>query len=141
MVQFDESTRPVYMNVKVGSVLPLICTAVGYAFAAFMPQVRLTEMMQRYPIHRVAKSQRAALGETLAAVRRDHCAFVHGGLVAGVTAAAAPVFNHNGSVAAAIGLIGRQEDLEDRIKSEVMPLLAGLSRDLSSQLGDVSAAL
>src|SRR5262249_23576221 len=32
----EQSSRPVYMNIRVGSILPLISTATGRVFAAYM---------------------------------------------------------------------------------------------------------
>src|SRR5262245_32980171 len=42
---FEESSRPVTMNIRVGSILPLLQTATGRVFAAFLPADATADML------------------------------------------------------------------------------------------------
>lgn len=135
VVEFDESDRPIYMNVRVGSVLPLGKTATGFAFAAHLNQETVQQLIKEHLTHQLPVSKRAGFQATLKHVRKDGYASVHGGLVSGVSAVAAPVFDHNGRVAAVMGIVGRQEDVEDVATKKIVPVLLDLTQQLSRQLG------
>lgn len=135
VVQFDESARPVYMNVRVGSVLPLPSTAVGLAFAAHVEPAVVDTIVRTNPVHQLARSPRATFLAQLERVRRDGFAFVHGSLVSGVSAVAAPIFDHNDAIVAVIGIVGRQEDVARTFDPVIVPSVLEISRELTRQLG------
>jgi len=41
----EESSRPVFMNVRVGSILPLLTSATGRVFAAFLPEAAVHDLL------------------------------------------------------------------------------------------------
>jgi DNA-binding IclR family transcriptional regulator len=45
IVRWEESSEPVTLNVRVGSVMPLVTSATGRAFAAFMPWERIKQLL------------------------------------------------------------------------------------------------
>ncbi len=134
ITRIEESSRPVFMNVRVGSILPLTRTAVGQIYAAFLPsdvsQLLKTEMGE-------ASSDQAAspFAAILARVRQDRLASVRGTLVPGVSALAAPVFDHRGRIVLSLGLLGQTDDLPDGVKSPAAQTLRNYATDLSKQLG------
>ena len=141
IIRLEESSRPVFMNVRVGSTLPLLRSAVGLVFAAY----RSDEEARRL----VAKERRAlargpgrggSIEEKLARTRRLGIGMVDGDLVPGVTALAAPVFDHRARVVAAIGLLGGPEHLEARADSESARLLKKTAAEISERLGYRAAA-
>ena len=135
VVQFDEADRPVYMNVKVGSILPLSRTATGLAFAAHLPLEVVSPLIDAHPAHRLSASDRPAFERRLKQSRSDGLASVHGDLVTGISAVAAPVFDHNGKVAAVIGVIGRQEDVTAALPKVIGPAIKAISVELTVKIG------
>lgn len=136
VVQFEESERPVYMNVRVGSVLPLSQTAIGKVFAAFVPESVVEPMLAGHPKHRLGRDAAKRFRAELEKVRRDRVASVAGTLVDGVSAIGAPVFDHRHRIVAAIGVIAQdtgpgEPDLEQRRQ-----VLHDVAEEFSSRLGD-----
>ena len=139
VIDFEESARPVYMNIRVGSVLPLLTTATGRVFAAWLPDSETSTLL--------AAERDAASGKTaalyapraaaalLAETRRLKLACVAGDLVPGVAAVAAPVFDHKGRIAAVIGALGRSEDLDVAFDGPVARALARTADRISRSLG------
>jgi DNA-binding IclR family transcriptional regulator len=135
IIRIEESSRPVFMNVRVGSTLPLLRSAVGLVFAAY----RNDEEVQRL----IAKEHRAigrargkgATEARLAYTRRFGIGVVDGNLVPGVTALAAPIFDHRARIAASIALLGGPEHLEPRVDSPAARLLKKAAAAISERLG------
>lgn len=106
VVRWEESTRPVTVNVRIGSTLPLLVSATGRAFLAWMPEHRTAHLVT---------PEQAATGmddATVAALRDQFqtsgIAVVDGALLPGVSAVSAPVFDHKGAMIAAITALGHQ---------------------------------
>jgi DNA-binding IclR family transcriptional regulator len=136
IIRIEESSRPVFMNVRVGSTLPLLRTAVGRVFAAY----HSTEAVRSL----IAKERRAfgrqnggdaSIEGMLALTRRVALGIVGGDLVPGVTALAAPVFDHRARVVASIALLGGPEHLEPRADSAPARLLKEAAAAISERLG------
>jgi len=131
VIRLEESSRPVFMNVRVGSTLPLLRSAVGLVFAAY----RSDEEARRL----IAKERRArggnAVEERLARTRRLGVGIVDGDLVPGVTALAAPVFDHRARIVASIALLGGPEHLDPRADSPAARLLKQAAAAISERLG------
>jgi len=125
----EDSARPVTMNVRVGSILPLLTTATGRVFAAFLPgsQTRRLIAAERTP--------KRAVAMLLARTRALGLAHVSGDLVPGVNALAAPVFDHKSRIAAVIGALGRSEDLDVGFDGAVARALKSAADEISRRLG------
>ena len=135
IIRIEESSRPVFMNIRVGSILPLLRSAVGLVFAAYDSgkevQGRLAE--ERRGLGRTRSS--ALVEKALAATKRQGIGIVEGGLVPGVTALAAPIFDHRARIVASIALLGSPEHLEARADSPPARLLANTAATISERLG------
>ena len=136
IIRIEESSRPVFMNVRVGSTLPLLRSAVGLVFAACRSDAETRRL--------VAKERRAlgrrqgsggAIDERLAHTRRLGIGMVDGDLVPGVTALAAPVFDHRARIVAAIALLGGPEQLQAEADSASARLLKKAAAAISERLG------
>jgi DNA-binding IclR family transcriptional regulator len=138
VIRIEESSRPVFMNVRVGSTLPVLCTAVGRIFAAYLPRQETAELLEseRRSLRRTARrADLRSAGDMRAAVRRNGMAAVEGDLVPGVTALAAPVFDHRKRIVASIALLGGPEHLDASITSEAATLLRSAAEAISQRLG------
>jgi DNA-binding IclR family transcriptional regulator len=135
IVRIEESSRPVFMNIRVGSTLPLLRSAVGFVFASYRAEegVRALIAKERRTLGRARG--RAAVDEKLARTRRLGIGMVDGDLVPGVTALAAPVFDHRARVVASIALLGNPEHLAARADSPAARLLKKAAATISERLG------
>jgi DNA-binding IclR family transcriptional regulator len=134
IVELEESSRQIYMNIRVGSILPLLRSAVGRVFAAYLPRPGVLDMLRReLPDRRGGIPDRVE--EMLKRTRRLGLGMVIGELVPGVTALAAPVLDHRGQIAASVGVLGRSEDLDATPEGEAASALISLALSISRQMG------
>ena len=140
IVRLEESAKAVYVNVRVGWVLPILRTATGRVFAAFLPPAETRALIEadRSELER-SRPGRAwtpeSIGELLAEVRARRLGSVVGDLVPGVSALAAPVFDHEGSVAAVLGVVGQQPQLDVDPEGHVARVLKRTGGEFSKRLG------
>jgi DNA-binding IclR family transcriptional regulator len=136
IIRIEESSRPVFMNVRVGSTLPLLRTAVGRVFAAYhsAEEVRSLIAKERRALGR-RTGREASIEGMLARTREVALGIVDGDLVPGVTALAAPVFDHRARVVASVALLGGPEHLEARADSAAAGLLKEAAAAISERLG------
>ena len=100
IVRWEDGPQPVTVNVRVGSVLPLMRSATGRVFLTWLPP-SITET--------ILTSERAKDEdvETLRSRTRRHgVGSVEGDLLPGVASLSAPVFDHRGHLVAAISTLG-----------------------------------
>jgi DNA-binding IclR family transcriptional regulator len=138
IVRIEESSRPVFMNVRVGSMLPIMRSAVGRIFAAYLPAAaarRLIEAERRRRRGAPDRGNAPPIDDIVAATRRHEIAVVDGDLVPGVTALAAPIFDHRGRIVASIALLGGPEHLRASTNSEAASLLKRTAASISLRLG------
>ena len=150
VVALEEGQGPVTMNVRVGSVLPMHSSAVGRVFAAFSPssvtKTLLTEEFAKRPRRRAApvgRPTRADFEAELARVRVQGYAVSAGELLPGVNAIAAPLFDYRGRLAAAIGVVGHEQNISIEPAAAVITELQEAAGRISQLLGyapDVDAA-
>lgn len=141
VVGWHDSSELVVCNVHVGSVFPLLRTATGRVFLAFQPRATIDAMVKRelrglvshLPNHRV-RTQRD-VNELIQEVRRTRLGKTREEFLPGLDAVAAPLFDHQGRIAAAIAFIdlARESDKAGR-GSHAQALLAAAA-DLSRRLG------
>jgi DNA-binding IclR family transcriptional regulator len=97
------SPLPLKVDHPIGSLAPLHCTALGKAFLAF-GDASDAGTLERFTINTICDG--AALEAEIAATRRRGYAIDNEEFSAGVSCVAAPVYDGEGRVAAAVGLSG-----------------------------------
>ncbi len=138
----EESARPVFMNIRVGSVLPILRSATGRIFAAFLPHERTQALIdaERAADAELARAyDDAAVTRLLEQVRQQRYASVAGDLVPGVNAIAAPLFDQKGRIAGVIGALGRAEELSLERSGRVATALDAAAAEVSRRLGYLDA--
>jgi DNA-binding IclR family transcriptional regulator len=137
VVALEDSARPVTLNVRVGSILPLRMSATGRVFAAHLPETALRPVLaaEAKRTQGTKRPSAAAFARILAEVRRDGLAAVEGTLIPGLNALAAPVFDQRGKLVLVIGVVGRRETLAARPRGAAASALKEAAASLSSQLG------
>lgn len=132
VVQLEESARPVFMNIRVGSILPLMRTATGRQFAAHLDDKHVRSLLdQELATGQVPGDVATILSE----VRTSGIAVVQGTLVPSVAAVAGPVINHRGVIAAVIGILGSADELAGRRVSDAVDSVRRAAVEASSRLG------
>ncbi len=127
----EESSRPVFMNIRVGSILPLLASATGRVFAAFMPREAVSPLIDA----ELRESRRFAQPKILDDTRAHGLAHVEGTVVPGVNAISAPVFDHKNRIAGVVGALGRTEELDVSYGGKVARALIRTAAEISRRLG------
>jgi DNA-binding IclR family transcriptional regulator len=133
----EESSRPVTMNIRVGSILPLSSTATGRVFASFLPSDEVSELLDAEM--KASRGEKRDVQKLLDETRRHGLARVSGDLVPGVNALAAPIFDHKDRIAGVIGALGRSEELDVDYKGAVAVALLRSAVEISRCLGRPAA--
>jgi len=107
IVRWHEPPLPVTVNVRVGSVMPILRSATGLAFGAFSDAAPIRrwvkeELASATPDRKRQLPNERAVELMFKDIRMLRCAPLRDTLLAGVRAVAAPVFDASGSLAAAI---------------------------------------
>lgn len=131
IVRWEEPARPVTVNVRPGSVLSLTRSATGRVFLAWTPDARLAPLLQRDGLAPDTPEVAALRAETRA------CGLGHvvGDLLPGIAALAAPVFDHQGQLVAALVALGHQQTFDGRTDGPLAERLRTTVTMLSDRLG------
>jgi DNA-binding IclR family transcriptional regulator len=134
----EESSRPVFMNVRVGSILPLLRTATGRVFASFLPREMVSDLLDAES-RSSASYSRTHIKKLLDETPQHRLARVTGDLVPGVNALAAPLFDHKDCIAGVIGALGRSEELDVQYDGPIAAALLRTANEISRRLGRPTA--
>ena len=134
-----------YMRSRAGAILPAYCTGLGKALLAFRPEAEVaawaaTQKFTALTPRTITTAKR--LMKELATIRERGYGLDQEEREKGVTCIAAPIFNHNGDVVAAISVAGPTERMpREIIGSEIAAQVVGAARAISVDLGAVDAAV
>lgn len=134
VLMLAESTRPVYMNIRVGSVIPMARTALGKIFATFAKSQSVQTLLKK-ELRDLDAERRDAWTAERESIERTGIATVRGELVGGVHGVAAPVWDHQSVLAAAIGIIGQSTNMTAEAMREAAVHVSAAAREFSQRLG------
>jgi DNA-binding IclR family transcriptional regulator len=142
VIALEESAQTVTLNVRVGSTLPLLTSATGRVFAAFLPSAVtepfiVAERAKARAARGSAAPSAADYARLLDEVRKQRLARVEGTLLPGLNAMAAPIFDNRGKLVSVIGLVGHRDMLDMGASGDVAAELKATAAELSSRLGFV----
>lgn len=112
IVRWVESRRPVTVNLRTGAVMPLLTSAIGRCHVAFFDSPQLRRQLEEElrisarAEDRQARITRSDLDELVAEARAHGMSRTVGGVIPGINAFAAPVFDHEGKMALALAGLG-----------------------------------
>jgi len=129
IVRWEESARPVTVNVRVGSVMPLMRSATGRVFLTWLPADFTADLLHN---EKAGPKMVEALRH---ATRQRGLGCVEGDLLPGVASLSAPVFNHQGDLVAAISSLGPQGEFDTDPKGPIGRTLKSAANALSERLG------
>ena len=114
IVHWEESPEAITVNLRLGDVMPLLASATGRCFAAYVAPDAMAPLLKE-ELARAQKQGRAdlpatpaALQDLLAEVRRHGAARVLGHLLPGVTGFCVPVFDADGHIALGLTALGSE---------------------------------
>ncbi len=140
IVRWFEAVQPVTVNVKVGSVMPVLWSATGRAFAAFSDRLDLAQLIDAElaaatPAQRALLPDRAAVDALLKKVRAAGCAPLRDVLLNGVSAVAVPVFDAGQRVAAVLTALGISGSFDPAPEGETAQRVRAAADAVSVRLG------
>ncbi|MGO4327186.1 IclR family transcriptional regulator [Cupriavidus sp. 2TAF22] len=154
VVRLEEAARPQHVSLRVGTVLSLVNTAIGRLFAAHLPEHVLLGLLEQDAL-RLAGVPKAEVveagggkGETLAPAYAARLAQIRtaridnalGRPVPGIDTLAAAVFDHTGSIALVVALIGTSGSFDSHTDGETARVLLQAARRLSWRFGAMEPA-
>ena len=145
VIHLEESSHPIHMNLRPGTVMAL-STAMGRVFAAYLPAKRIERFIEEsmhphaFP-HIIGNACRwLEMQPALQEVREHGMARAQGQPIAGVSAFAAPVFDHNGDIVMVISAIGPTGGFNPDWDGEIASVLREVAGSISAQLGFSASA-
>jgi DNA-binding IclR family transcriptional regulator len=140
IVRWEEPLQPVTVNVRVGSVMPVLWSSTGQVCLAYSRDDRLRRIAKA-ELARATAEQRAQLDarrpidSLCQAVREEGCAVTRDTIIKGMGGVAAPVFDLNGRLCAAIAALGSVGSIDLRPEGEAATALKHEAHLLSIELG------
>ena len=139
IVRFEQSVRPIHVNMRTGTVMALAQTATGQVFTAHVTAAQIdaaltatsTDVKQRA----TAKRALQALEPEFAAVRQRGLARAQGNPVPGVNAFSAPVFDHTGEIVVALTALGSAAEFDVTWASLIAKDVKATAKAISARLG------
>jgi DNA-binding IclR family transcriptional regulator len=141
IVHWEETPQAVTVNLRLGDVMPLLSSATGRCFAAFVSKEAIAPML-RDEIARAQRQGRSDIPATLAdarvlldEVRQRGVARVVDTLLPGIVGFCAPVFDADGHIAVGIVALGPTGTFDASWGGAVDLPLRAAARQLSADLG------
>ena len=145
ILRIEEPALPVVVNVRAGSVLPLLWSATGQVFLALgagtaLPAQARQEWALATPRQRAVLPEPAAIDALCQQVRVQGFASVQDLLLPGISAAAAPLLRHDGAVVGALTALGATGGFDARPGGDAVGRLCAAAASVSAQLGFLNAS-
>ncbi|WDD95496.1 IclR family transcriptional regulator [Burkholderia sp. FERM BP-3421] len=141
VVHWMESSHPARASLKLGDVMPLLGSATGLLFAAYLPRSKTAALLEREladtrrsPHHGGPRTP-AEVETLLAEVRAHQAARVEGMLLPTIHAFCMPVFDAVGDLALALIVLGHEGAFDIRWGGEIDVALRACAQKLSYELG------
>lgn len=141
VVHIEESSHPVHINMRTGTVMSLLKTATGRVFAAWLPRPTIEHYIAHASHHTLAypkgdlRPSWEAMQPTLDGIRARGMARVLSEPLPGISAFSAPVFDHEGRLALAVTALGPDALFDPEWEGAVASALRACCADLSQRLG------
>lgn len=146
IVYIHESSRPIHVNMRAGTVMSTVNTATGRVFAAYLPEKRAQHLIARELKEPAVIAQAAArrpkpeLDALLADVRARGMARAVGEPIPGINALSAPVFDHTRGIALAVTAIGPAGSFDPAWDGPLAHALRQCAAGVSQRLGHLEPA-
>ncbi len=139
IVRWEDAGRQIAVNVRVGSTMPMLTSATGQIFSAFLPEVITRELIED-EINSGTASQWGIknwtdAGALLDDVRRTGLGRALGRMLPSIEAFSAPVFDQQGRLAGALTCLGLKDTFDASIEGRLALTLKAKADQISARLG------
>jgi DNA-binding IclR family transcriptional regulator len=141
IVRMIDARQPLHVSMRAGTVMSLLGTATGRAFAAVLPQEKLEAAMSG-PLGEpeskglpLSAAQREELRTAIAEMQAHGVARAQGRPMPGVNAFSAPVFDHEGVPVLVITSLGHQDLFPAQWDSTAAQAVRVAAQEISRRLG------
>lgn len=142
VVRWVESSHPITVNVRTGSKMPLVRSATGRVFGAYMPWSVVEPVLTAEMVAAGISAESSTFADRIdeakaifARVREDGVSVVAGEMLAGVQALGSPIFNLHGQLEAVMTILGTVGSFDGSASGVVAKALAGAAQLLSERIG------
>jgi DNA-binding IclR family transcriptional regulator len=141
IIRMIDAREPLHVSMRAGTVMSILGTATGRAFAGVIPIDRIEKAMalalgdlegQRFPL---LKAKSKELREAVAEVRDHGVARAQGRPIPGVNAFSAPAFDHEGEPVIVITALGHQDKFSADWDSDTAQAVRNAAAEISARLG------
>lgn len=140
VLRFEEPGLPVTINVRAGSVLPMLWSATGQVFLSYTDDENLAALAEDEFV-KGSKDQRASLHgknpieQLRKTVRKNGCAAIHDTMLRGISAVAAPIFDYTGRVTAVLTALGATGGFDPGADGIIASHVIRQANEISAALG------
>lgn len=140
IMKWEDPVHAVVVNVRPGSVMPILWSATGRVYAAFHTSPEVGAMI-RQELKNASPAQRAFLNSMksvtamLAEIRTNGCASISDVMLPGISAHAAPIFDHGKKLAGVLTVLGTSGQIDPNPHGALARDLIDRANDISSRLG------
>ena len=146
IVHWEESSHPVSVSLRLGDVMPMLNSATGRLYGAYLSRRQTLPLIEREFATRGATplpDMPASLADydaICAEVRAQGAARTRGGVLPGINAISLPVFDANGHLSMALIVLGAQSVFDAEWGGSVDRRVRDIARQISSELGYLGAS-
>lgn len=140
IIRLEESTHPIHVNLRTGTVMSLVHSATGLVFAAYLAP-KMTEDLIKAELERTslaAQGKRPSWKQVeamLAEVRERGLARAVGHPIPGINAFCAPVFDHTRNIVLAITVLGPSGTFDAQWNGPIARAVLETAASVSARLG------
>ncbi len=141
VVRLIEGSQPLHVNMRAGTVMSILGTATGRAFAAVLPASQLEQAMRsrsgevRRAERSLVKNLARELKDVTTEVRSHGLARAMGRPIPGINAFSAPAFDHEGHAVLVITALGHEDNFSSDWDSSAAEGVRQAAADISMRLG------
>ena len=140
VIALHNSSQLVVGNVSVGSILPVLRSASGRAFLAYLPQHMTRSIVAREMRIAAQRGANNALSKgdienLVERVRTFKAGWTKDDLVVGLNALAGPIFDHQGTIVASLTVLDNTDVVDIDSPKSILPALLRATNEVSRQLG------
>ena len=141
IIRMIEAREPLHVSMRVGTVMSILGTATGRAFAAVLPAERIEKAMavalgdpddRKAPLR---KPKTEELRQAVAELREHGVTRAEGKPIPGVNAFSAPVLDHDGEPVVVITALGHRDGFSADWNSSAATAVRNAAAEASSRLG------
>jgi DNA-binding IclR family transcriptional regulator len=136
IVRWDYGAYALPITVRVGATMPLLASAVGRVFLAYLPKVLTAPVLKaQYGPDDKRPFDEDEIEQVKATVRGEGVAFTSGSLIPGLASLAAPVFTTGSSLPLAVAIALPKQQATPKVLRSLRAELLGTTAAISAELG------